>query len=153
MTNNLTMVYPSNIGVCWIACQCNLCKNTRKMLCSSKDHKNHLEKFSKDCLVQQSSQCEDHWVTHPDNFQVEEDIFVEKNVFFHHGELVEQPRNHIFDKIKLAGIKKKCTSCRENVYDHFQNHLVVHLNCKLCVFQEATMNDAGFWEKSLQHMW
>ena len=147
MTRELTLVYPCNIGMCSIHCQCNLCKNTRHMICSLVNHKKHMEHFDIDCLVQKNSQCQEHWVTHPDNFNREEDIFVEKNLFFHNGELVDQPRNHTLEKIKFAGIKKKCIPCRENIYDHFKNHLDIHPCCKFCSFQLATLKDSRYWEK------
>jgi hypothetical protein len=145
--HDLTMVYPCNIGMCCLPCQCRLCANIKKNMCSLENHKMHMKNFDISCVVQQDAQCQEHWVTHPDNFNVEEDILVEKNIFFHNGELVEQPRNHTLDIIKFSGIKKKCKRCRENVYDHFRNHHDIHACCKFCSFQLATLKDSKFWEK------
>ena len=103
--------------------------------------------FVKSCLVQQYSQCQDHWVAHPDNFNHEEDIFVEKNLFFHNDKLIDQPRNFASDVLFFAGIKKNCNRCKEDVHDHFRNHLDIHNSCKFCSYQFATLTDSRFWEK------
>ena len=147
MTKDLTVVYPCNIGKCCIDCECKLCNNTRKRLCVLKEHRRHMHQFDKTCLVQQKSQCQDHWVSHPENFNMEEDIFVEKNIFFHNKQLMDQPRNYAVDIIRFAGIQKNCQKCKEDVYDHFRNHLDIHSLCKFCSYQLATLNDSRFWEK------
>ena len=106
MTEELTLVYPCNRGMCAIDCTCELCENTRTNVCPLKEHKKHISKFDIKCPVQIASQCQDHWVSHPANFNMEEDIFVEKNVFFHNNQLIEQPRNYALDILRFAGIKK-----------------------------------------------
>ena len=63
------------------------------------------------------------------------------------GELVEQPRNQAVEVVKFPGINRSCLECRKNVYDHFRNHLVFHLQCKFCSFQLASLEDNQFWEK------
>ena len=147
MTENLTVIYPCSKNTCCIDCTCNLCESTRVGHCNLKEHKKHLQRFDLDCLVQKQSQCQIHWVSHPDNFVTEEDILVEKNVFFHNGQLVDQPRNHAVEIIKLAGLKRSCFDCRNNVHDHFKNHLDYHLQCKICAFQMATLEDILFWKR------
>ena len=147
MTNKLTVVYPCSNTSCSVKCPCKLCENTSKELCSFVEHKKHVVRFHKECLIQKNSQCQDHWVTHPGQFESEEDIVVEKNLFFHNDELLDQPRNQAIEIINFAGIKKSCQECRTNLYDHFRNHLVFHLQCKFCSFQFATFVDKQFWKK------
>ena len=80
MSNDLTIIYPCNHGHCNQTCKCHFCGFTRKNLCSLKKHKWHLGKFEIKCPVQQNSQCQEHWIGHPDNFNEEEDILVEKSI-------------------------------------------------------------------------
>ena len=147
MKDNLALVYPCSKNICLVDCICSFCENTRRGLCKLNKHKKHMQQFDKDCLVQRQSQCQLHWVTHPENFEYEEDIVIEKNIFFHNDKLIEQPRNHVVDIIKFAGIKKDCLECRSNVHDHFRNHLDFHLQCKFCSFQLATLVDKDFWNR------
>ena len=147
VTTKLTVVYPCSNSSCMVNCPCNLCKNTSKGLCSLLEHKKHAVRFHKDCSVQKQAQCQLHWVTHPEWFDSEEDVVVEKNVYFHNDELIEQPRSQAVEIIKFAGILKSCLECRLNLYDHFRNHLVFHLQCKFCSFQMATLEDKLFWKK------
>ena len=70
-----------------------------------------MEKADSDCIVQKQAQCQEHWITHPENFDVIEDISVEKNIFFHNGVLVSQPRQSAVEVVKFSGIKKKCNPC------------------------------------------
>ena len=147
MTESLTIIYPCNKGKCALDCTCNLCMNTKKAICDLNDHKKHIHDFEKDCPVQQVSQCQEHWISHPFNFDEDEDILVEKNIFFHNQKLVDQPRSHAVDVIKLTGIKRSCLKCRRDVHDHFQKHLDFHLQCKLCLFQLLSLDDSEFWQK------
>ena len=147
VSDELTVIYPCNKGRCNMNCICQLCEQTRTKICPSKNHRKHLTKFDKDCPVQEASQCQEHWVGHPDNFNRDEDILVEKNLFFHNNTVVDQPRSYKNDILKFAGIKKSCQTCRTNLQDHFENHMIFHLQCKLCLFQMATMEDPNFWSK------
>ena len=81
VTTKLTVVYPCSNSSCMVNCPCNLCKNTFKDLCSLLEHKKHVVRFHKDCLVQKQAQCQLHWVTHPEWFDSEEDIAVENDMF------------------------------------------------------------------------
>ena len=147
MTEQLTTVYPCNHGRCIVDCLCKFCEKTRTNLCDINDHKYHLESFEPECPVQKESQCQNHWVGHPKNFDVVEDIVVEKNMFFHNNQLVEQPRSYKVEEIRFSNIKKSCLLCRGDVYDHFKNHMVLHVQCKLCHFQMSSYEDKSFWEK------
>ena len=100
-----------------------------------------------DCYVDKSSQCQEHKIDHPTNYNEKEDVSVEKNIFYHNLELQNQPRKHSVDKFFFAGIKKSCEICCSTVKDHFKNHKVVHLNCQYCVFQLRTSIDRNFWDK------
>ena len=158
-TDQLTVVYPCNKGKCAIDCTCDLCENTRAKLCPLQDHKKHLAKFDKDCRIQISSQCQDHWVTHPENFDIDVDILVEKNIFYHNQMLVDQPRSVAVDIIKFAGIKKSCKTCRSNIQNHFEKHMVFQMQCnrefwgKVCNFCCKLMSSLSpkqiKWHKNL----
>ena len=81
MTNNLVVIYPCNLGSCSKNCGCDFCEQTRSNSCPLKKHKKHLENFDIECVVQKDSQCQIHWVGHPENFNEAEDIVIEKNMF------------------------------------------------------------------------
>jgi hypothetical protein len=49
-------------------------------LCPPDTHKKHIQTGDQECIVQRKSQCQDHWIDHPDNFAVNEDIVVEKTL-------------------------------------------------------------------------
>ena len=108
MTKELNTVYPFSGNACLVDCFCKLCENTTKLICQLKDHKRHMMRFDKDCLVQKQLQCHLHWVTHPENFEDDLDIYVEKNVFFHSGEVIQQPRSQAVGVVKFAGIRRSC---------------------------------------------
>ena len=146
-THELTSVYPCSKGWCNVDCTCDLCENTRKRMCPLKNHKKHLTKFDRTCEVQRASQCQEHWVGHPQNFNAEEDIMVEKNLFFHNNQLVKQPRSQAVEIVHFSGIKKSCKTCRSNVQNHFEKHMVFHLQCKFCLYQIFTMVDSYFWRR------
>ena len=147
MTDELTVIYPCSKGLCSLDCTCDLCDATRRKLCPLKSHKKHLIKFEKSCPVQKDSQCQDHWVDHPENFNDDEDIRVEKNLYYHNKELVNQPRSYAVEIIKFAGIKKSCITCRKKVQNHFEKHMEYHLQCKFCLFQFVSMEDPSFWKR------
>lgn len=103
--------------------------------------------INKECVVEQNFHCQDHNINHPKNFDVLEDVVVQKNIFYHNLELEKQPRRHSTGELKFAGIKKNCVVCRQNVENHFRHHKVIHLNCRFCVHQMKTSIDKDFWDK------
>ena len=54
----------------------------------------------RECVVQKQSQCQEHWISHPENFDGKEDISVEKNIFYHNRVLVSQPRQSAVEVVK-----------------------------------------------------
>lgn len=154
MTRDLCLVYPCNIGQCNKFCQCNFCLQRKE--CSVELHKKHLATvtFNKDkvivdeidmeCKVQKLSQCQEHWINHPENFNKSQDIEIEKNLFFHNGKIVDAPRNTAVEILKFAGIKKSCKVCTNDVKNHFGEHMVFHSQCKYCLFE---MREKEFWER------
>ena len=147
MSKQLSVVYPCSRGKCAVDCICELCEKTRNKMCQLENHKTHLKKFTTNCLVQKSSQCQEHWVSHPKKFNQEEDILVEKNIYFHNNQIVDNPRSYAVEIIRLSGIKKTCQFCRKNVENHFKHHMVYHLQCKICLYQIDTLTDIDFWAK------
>lgn len=145
MTSDLTFVYPCNRTDCNHNCLCQLCINSFK--CSKDQHKNHIKEIYPECDVDKSSQCQEHQIDHPKNFDNKEDISVQKNIFYHNLELQDQPRRDSVENLTFAGIKKACDLCCLTVKDHFKHHKVVHLNCKYCIYQLRTSFDKKFWEK------
>lgn len=111
MTDDLSVVYPCNRGKCSINCTCESCQNTKRNICHLKNHKKHSRHSS--------------W----------------KEFIFSQQKLIDQPRSIAVDVIKFSGIKKSCKICRQNVKNHFEKHLEFHLQCKLCLFQLASMED------------
>ena len=87
------------------------------------------------------------FLIHFDNFDEKEDISLEKNIFYHNGVLVNQPRRNAVGLIKLSGIKKSCNPCCKNVKSHLKLHMVPHLQCKFCSYQLRTLVDKNFWDK------
>ena len=145
MTHDLTVIYPCNRSGCNHNCLCDLCLNSQN--CSKSEHKNHMTEIKEECVVEQNFQCQDHNINHPDNFDVMEDIMVQKNIFYHNLELEKQPRRHSAGDLKFAGIKRDCGLCRHNVENHFRHHKVIHLNCRFCLHQMKTSIDKDFWDK------
>jgi uncharacterized C2H2 Zn-finger protein len=145
MTYDMKVIYPCNRSACNQGCECGFCDLSS--LCLPASHKQHLKDSEKECIVQKQSQCQDHWVGHPDNFAVKEDILIEKNIFYHNGVLEKEPRKNVLEALKFSGIKKKCKTCCRNVQSHLKFHKVIHLQCKFCLFQLKTMFDKKFWEK------
>ena len=129
MTLDMKVIYPCNNSACNQDCLCPFCLSSKD--CPTEKHKQHLQDFDQECFVQKAAQCQDHWVNHPESFNEKKDVLVEKNVFYHNGVLVNEPRKYAVEKLKFAGIPKICISCCENVTTHFKLHMVIHLQCKL----------------------
>ena len=142
MTHDMRVIYPCNKLACNQGCKCYFC--VLRFSCPPNEPKQHILNSEQECEVQSRSQCQYHWVDHPDNFDEKEDISVEKNIFFHNGILVKQPRRSAVDLLKFSGITKYCNPCCKNVKSHFKFHMVPHLQCKFCRYQ---LVDKKFWEK------
>ena len=59
-----------------------------------KQHKTHVKHNTKECLIQQEAQCQEHWIDHPDNFQEGDDIEIAKPLLYHNGEVKTDGRNY-----------------------------------------------------------
>ena len=145
MTSDLKILYPCNRDECNHDCLCDLCVSNH--MCEINQHKIHLKEPNNECPIVMKTECQDHYIDHPDNYNKEEDIVVAKNLFYHNLELTNQPRNHTSEKIILAGIKKKCYVCRQNVTNHFKHHMIVHPQCRFCKYQVKNASDSSFWDK------
>lgn len=145
MTHDMKVVYPCNNLACNQSCECDFC--VLSLSCPKDRHKQHIRDLNQECEVQTKAQCQDHWVNHPENFDDKEDISVEKNIFHHNGVLVSQPRENAVEILKFSGIKRSCSSCCKDVKSHFKLHMVIHLQCKFCLYQLRTLFDKKFWEK------
>lgn len=145
MTSDLKFVYPCNRSGCNHNCMCELCINCYR--CPKDEHKKHIEMRQTECPVEKDSQCPEHEIDHPKNFNDKEDLLVHKNIFYHNLELEEKPRRHSAENIIFAGVKKSCTLCCSTIKDHFKHHKIVHLNCKYCAYQLRTSFDEKFWDK------
>ena len=142
-----SIAYPCNLKCCWKGCLCRFCKLAISFEC--KDHKAHMQHNLRQCILQKSAQCQEHWLDHPDNFEVG-DIDVKKNILFHNGHLLENGRQYCTKKVKCAGLKLICVQCREDVREHFSKHLTPHSQCKICVHELLSIEDETFWEKVCQ---
>ena len=136
--------YPCNLKHCWVCCTCKFCKLARLVMC--KNHKNHVRFNIKHCIIQENAQCQDHWIDHIENFNVDEDIRIDLKIFYHKNELKANGRNYTFKSLKYSGLKKSCRKCRKNTNDHLSNHLTPHMQCKHCIFEMKTMVNENFWE-------
>ena len=145
MTSDHRVLYPCNRGGCNYDCSCELCINID--MCTTIAHKEHLKEPSLECPVLLKSDCQDHKIDHPKNFKKQEDVVINKNIFYHNLELTDQPRKHTTDKLVFAGIKKNCDVCRKNVQNHFKHHMVNHTQCRFCIYQMKTAVDTSYWEK------
>ena len=137
--------YPCNLLHCWIPCKCNFCRSAQVAVC--KNHKEHVKFHIKKCIIQESVQCQEHWINHPENFNKAEDINIEKKVLFHSSKLLKNGRNYNYQSVKFAGLKVDCKNCRENTIDHLNNHLTFHMQCKHCIYEGSSMFDKDFWNK------
>ena len=141
---SLGISYPCNLRHCWLSCRCTFCQMARLMKC--RNHKEHMTYNIKDCIIQQSAQCQEHWVDHPENFN-SDDIEIEKKILFHNKKLKKDGRNYHTESIKYAGLKKECSKCRKNTKEHLNKHLTPHLQCKHCLYEMKTMEDKSFWRR------
>ena len=142
-----SIAYPCNLKSCRKGCVCRFCKLARSFEC--KDHKNHMQHNLRHCILQQSAQCQEHCLDHPDNFVVG-DIDVKKNILFHNGHLLENGRQYCTKRVKCAGLKLVCVQCREDVREHFSKHLTPHSQCKICVHESLSIEEETFWGKVCQ---
>ena len=138
-----SIVYPCNHGH-WHGCQCQNCRLIKQIDCKS--HKKHLQFSLDDCLVKEAVSCPEHKIDHPDNAQPG-DIVVRKNIFLHNGKVLKNGRNYQTTEIILAGLSVKCKCCKIITEDHFKNHLTVHSQCNICLFEVKTKTDPNFWNK------
>ena len=92
-----------------------------------KNHKNHVRFNIKHCIIQENAQCQDHWIDHIENFNVDEDIRIDLKIFYHKNELKANGRNYTYKSLKYSGLKKSCKKCRRNTNDHLSNHLTPHM--------------------------
>ena len=136
MTSDLKVIYPCNRAGCNEDCLCDLCVNRLK--CPRKQHIEHLKDFNSECSVSKESQCQDHNIDHPENFNEYKDISVDKIIFYHNLKLVDQPRMHSTGKLKFEGIRKKCRVCHKGITNHFKHDKVINLQCKYCVKEVKT---------------
>ena len=139
------LVYPCNLQHCRVSCKCRFCHISSDIQC--KHHKEHLKFNVKDCVIQKQSQCQIHWIDHPDNFNKNEDIQVKKNVLFHNNAIFKHGQIYHLNSIQYAGLKISCQKCKDDCKEHFVNHLSPHLQCKHCLHELKTMGDNEFWEK------
>ena len=123
MTLDMTIVYPCNRSGCNHNCMCDLCLNSHK--CPKSEHKKHLREIQRDFSVSLNTQCQQHEISHPANFDEGEDISMQKNIFYHNLKLEKQPRRNSTGHLKYAGIKKSCDLCRGNIKNHFKYHKVI----------------------------
>ena len=137
-----TIAYPCTKGHRH-CCTCKLCTMVGKYKCFN--HKEHATFNLKKCLVQKSSQCQLHWIDHPEN-KKDDDINFRKNILFHNEEIVEHGRNYYSNEVILAGLKRECIRCRGDVEDHFSKHLTFHPQCKICLYESKTAHNENFWK-------
>ena len=50
-------------------------------MCPNKEHKKHIKDSTQECAVEKIIQCQEHWISHPGNFNEKEDILMEKKGF------------------------------------------------------------------------
>ena len=145
MKDSFAVIYPCNLNHCWVICKCRFCDNMKTTKCV--DHMNHIKFNVKECIIQKRSQCQDHLIDHPDNFDEKDDIQIEKKLLFHNGKILKHGQNYFIKCIKYAGLKKHCKRCKEDTKEHYTNHCTPHLQCKHCLHELKSMEDVPFWEK------
>ena len=143
--NSQTVYYPCNLKHCWICCDCKFCKLARLMYC--KDHTDHIKFNIKNCIIQENAQCQEHWITHIENFDETEDIKVNLKLIFHKNQLIINGRNYTWKTMKYSGLKMACKKCRRNTHEHLDKHLTPHMQCKHCSYEMKTMIEKDFWER------
>ena len=142
---SLAVSYPCDLKNCWKCCDCKLCILLRMLKCDN--HKEHMKYNIKDCLIQQTAQCQEHWIDHPENFKPEEDIQIDKKILFHNNLLLKNGQNYTHKSVRYAGLKQFCKKCRKNTKEHLNKHLAPHAQCKHCQFEMKTLQDKSFWRK------
>ena len=65
---------------------------------------------------------------------------VEKNVFYHNKGLVKEPRRYSVEKLKSAGISRKCITC----CGHIKIHLKKHNGCSSAMQVLSSSTTNGF---------
>ena len=104
MTSDLKIIYPCNKAGCNQDCLCDLC--IKRLKCPRMEHKEHLKESNSECGVTKESQCKEHNIDHPKNFNKVEDISVDKNIFYHNLQLVDQPRQHSTGKLSWQELER-----------------------------------------------
>jgi hypothetical protein len=155
--------YPCNTGYCHEKCPCQICSSVEllKEEPYTKHTKEHLEEYNIGCVLV-NVQCTEHYVDHPDNFDVKDDMEIkifnfldmdlnEKEKTKFQWKRVNCPprsKGNLQETLKLAGLKKNCKKCRNDINDHNRNHHVLHSQCKICDIRSKTISDESFWEKT-----
>ena len=142
---SLVISYPCDLKHCWKCCDCKFCILVQILKCEN--HTEHMTYNLKECFVQQSAQCQEHWIDHPYSFKHEEDIQVYKKVLFHNNRLIHEGKNYHHKSVKYDGLKKSCNKCIKNTEEHLNKHLAPHTQCKHCQFEMKTMQDKSYWSK------
>ena len=116
---NGKVFYPCNVGGCAKACECPPCQNGSEM------------------------RCPDHHPDHPEMFNPEEDLQHFRRILFD-----SRTKEKIFERplvdpkvcpprLELAGMKKNCRSCQENLEIHLRHHFTFHSDvCEICYHKE-----------------
>ena len=139
------LIYPCNLRHCWVRCKCIFCQNNKILQC--KEHKMHLKFNIKNCVIQKHSQCQDHWIDHPDNFDSDQDIEVQKKLLFHNSSILAHGQNYHLKTVKYAGLKISCKNCKSDSKNHFVHHLTPHVQCKHCLHELKTMKEETYWQR------
>ena len=144
-TQDASVVHPCNFRKCWMPCMCVFCQHTRQMKCPN--HKKHIKHNMKHCRIQEIVQCQEHWLDHPKHFDSSEDIKIDHCKIYCNGEIRKNCRNDCYKTITYTGLKKSCKKCRRDVKDHVSEHLVLHMQCKLCLYELKSSDEPNFWKK------
>jgi hypothetical protein len=144
-SNDASITYPCNLKHCWRCCLCTFCQLARKLKCD--DYKNHILYNVRKCKIQEMSQCQDHWIDHPGNFNIKEDIHIQLNILFHNNELKKDGRNCRFKTVIYAELKIICKKCRKNTKEQLSDHLTPHMQCKHCIYEMKTIQETSFWDR------
>ena len=114
------VIYPCNIGGCGKVCECGPCNSDGEIL-----------------------QCPDHHPDHPLLFNPQDDLSISRRILFDADNKSPIYKRPIADpklcppKLKLAGMKKNCKTCKSIVRDHLRNHHSLHSEvCEICNHME-----------------
>ena len=113
---NGQVFYPCNVGGCGKPCDCQSCN------------------FWDGTEI---VDCPKHHPDHPEMFNPEEDISISRRVFFEENHLPKYERRSERTwwrpaDLKLAGMKKKCSTCLLFIRDHLKNHHSYQLHAECC---------------------